>query len=50
MDYRLREALMGLAGTFSFRGRMNAARVNVADRTGTLGAKLNLFPIRGNRR
>jgi len=41
---------MSLAGAFPFRSRKNEARVNVANRTGILGAKLNLFPIRGNRR
>ena len=41
---------MSLAGAISFRGKKDAARVNVADRTGILGAKPNLFPIRGNRR
>ena len=50
MDYRLCEASMRLAGTFSFPMGKNAARVNVADRTGIPGAKPNLFLIRGNRR
>lgn len=41
---------MSLAGAFPFRGKKDAARVNVADRMGIFRATFNLIQIRGNRR